>query len=55
MCEEWWMRRRLAEADESRGLWEEFERIRRLRESEPAVDEPEVELEEREPAPAAER
>ena len=54
MCEEFWMRRRVAEADESRRLWEEFDRTRR-RETAPGIDEEELELEQREPAPVAER
>jgi len=54
MCEGWYLRRR-AEADESRRLWEDFERTRRVSEPERPVQEPEVTLEDREREPAAER
>jgi hypothetical protein len=47
MCHEWWMRRRLDEAEEGRRLWDEFERTRPLTEPEVAVDEPEVTRDER--------
>ena len=49
------MRRRVAESDESRRLWEEFDRTRQVRESASGIDEEELELEQREPAPVAER
>jgi len=48
MCHEWWMRRRFEEAEEGRGLWEDFERTRPVGEPEVTVEEPEVTLEERE-------
>jgi hypothetical protein len=50
MCEEWWMWRRRREADEARGLWDEFERTPPVSEPE-RIDEREVTLEEREPTP----
>jgi hypothetical protein len=52
MCEEWWMWRRRREAEEARGLWDEFERTRPVGEPD-HVDEPEVTLEDRERMPTA--
>jgi hypothetical protein len=51
MCHEWWLRRRADESEESRRLWDEFERTRPP--AEPDVsDEPEVILEDRTETPA---
>jgi hypothetical protein len=50
MCEEWWMWCRRREAEETRRLWDEFERMRPVSEPE-RVDECEVTLEEREATP----
>ena len=52
MCEEWWMWLRRREAEEGRGLWDEFERTRPVSEPE-RIDEREVTLEEREATPTA--
>jgi hypothetical protein len=52
MCHEWWTRRRLEEVEEDRRLWDEFERTQPLSEAEPAIEERELTLEEREPTPA---
>jgi len=52
MCEEWLMWRRHREAEESRGLWDDFERTRPVTEPE-RIDEREVTLEEREGAATA--
>jgi hypothetical protein len=53
MCHDWWMWRRLEEREESRELWDEFERTVPL--SDPALrdKETEVTLEQRESEPVA--
>jgi hypothetical protein len=53
MCHERWLRRSFEERDESRRLWDDFEQTRPLSEPEVTEQEPEVTLEQRDPAPLA--
>ena len=53
MCEEWWMwRRRRETEEETRRLWDEFERSSPVSEP-PGIDEREVTLEDPAPSPTA--
>jgi hypothetical protein len=45
MCHDWWLKRRFEEGEDSRELWEEFERTPPLTEPEPTGEEAEVTLE----------
>jgi len=55
MCYERYLRRRRAEDEESRELWQDFDRTRPIADPEPRVDAPEPErLEEREEVSAPE-
>jgi hypothetical protein len=45
MCHDWWMLRRVDEAEESRRLWDDFERTQPVIEPEVTVDEPNLTLE----------
>ena len=48
MCHEWWLQRRSQEREESRRLWDEFERTRQVSDPEVTEEEAEVTLEKRE-------
>jgi hypothetical protein len=45
MCHDWWMRRRVEEMQETRWLWDEFERTPPVSEPDVTADEPNVSLE----------
>lgn len=53
MCDGWWQRRWLDEREESRRLWDEFERTRPLSEPGAPEEEPEITLEQDQPNPLA--
>ena len=42
MCHDWWMLRRVDQSEESRRLWDEFERTQPAVELDVTVDEPKV-------------
>ena len=44
MCHDWWMLRRFDESEDSRRLWDEFERTQPVIEPDVIVDEPSVAL-----------
>jgi hypothetical protein len=45
MCHDWWMRRRVGETEETRRLWDEFERTPPVSEPEMTADDRDVTLE----------
>ena len=53
MCHGWYYRRRFEEKEESRRMWDEFERTEPLSDSEVTKEEPEVTLEKDDPTPVA--